>query len=358
MPWSATQPYNELPLLPPKAEIETRAVLKRCLAARVALARLDESAEHLPNPGLLIHVIPVLEAQASSEIENIVTTTDKLFRSSLAQLGEMDAATKEAQNYRQALYQGLEMMDDKPLCTGIAQDICSAIKDQRMEVRKVPGTVLRSHQTGENIYTPPVGEERIRGLLSNWEKFMHADDLFDPLVMMALAHYQFEAIHPFVDGNGRTGRVLNLLYLVHAGVLKSPILYHSGEIVRRKQEYYERLLNVSAKDEWERWIIFMLEVTEASARLTNDKISSIRALRVEVKEKMKRDAPKVYSSELLDVLFNQPYCRISNVVNAGIAKRQTASTYLKKLEEIGLLRSERVGRDQIYVHEAFLEVLR
>lgn len=358
MPWSANQPYNELPLLPPQGDFETRAVLKQCLAARVALARLDESAEHLPNPGLLIQVMPVLEAQASSEIENIVTTTDKLFRSSLAQLGDMDAATKEAQNYRQALYQGLRQMEKKPLCTAIAQDICSAIKGQRMEVRKVPGTVLRSHQTGADIYTPPVGEQRIRDLLSNWEAFMHEQGELDPLIVMAVAHYQFEAIHPFVDGNGRTGRILNLLYLVHAGLLKAPILYHSGEIVRRKKDYYERLLGVSSKGEWEQWVLFILEVIEASAKLTFDKISRIRVLRSQVKERMREETPKMYSSELLDVLFNQPYCRIANLVDAGVAKRQTASTYLKRLEEIGLIRGEKLGRDQIYVHDAFLDILR
>lgn len=222
----------------------------------------------------------------------------------------------------------------------------------------MPGTVLRSHQSGEDIYTPPVGEQLLRDKLSNWESFLHEFTPLDPLVAMAVAHYQFEAIHPFVDGNGRTGRILNLLHLVHTELLKAPILYHSGEIVRRKTEYYERLLGVSKDEAWEPWVLFMLEIVEASAKTTVDKIAKIRALRQKTKETIRSQVPKIYSAELLDVLFNQPYCRIGNLVDAQIAKRQTSSSYLKKLEEIGVLRSEKSGRDQLYVNDAFLDLLR
>lgn len=358
MPWNPSQPFNALPPLPPQSDIETRAVLKRCVSARTALAQLNESSDHLPNPSLLTQIIPVLEAQASSEIENIVTTTDRLFKSSFAQDHSLDPATKEAASYQRALYQGLIQMQRKPLCTAIAHEVCSVIKGQRMEVRRVPGTVLRNEQLGEDIYTPPVGESLLRDKLSNWEAFIHDYGDLDPLVAMAVAHYQFEAIHPFTDGNGRTGRILNLLFLVHTKLLKAPILYHSGEIVRRKQAYYDGLLAVSKSQHWESWILLMLEIVEASAMITTQKVSQIRSLQRRVKHKIRDELPRIYSAELMDVLFHQPYCRIGNLVDAGIAKRQTASTYLKQLVDAGILSTEKVGREQLFVHNAFLDILR
>jgi len=349
-------PYNELPKLPPKQELETVRVLKQCIRSRTQLAELEQAANFLPNKSLLINVLPLLEAQASSEIENIVTTTDRLFRSSLLNQSP-DAATKEALNYRAALYQGYQSLADRPICTATAERVCSVIKSRSMTIRKEAGTALGSTISGDTIYTPPVGESVIREKLANWENFINQTTELDPLVVMAIAHYQFEAIHPFSDGNGRTGRVLNLLYLVQAGILSSPILYHSRGIIRRKDDYYNLLREVTFEQNWEDWILFILQVIEESAEWTNQKIRSIREYREEVKKDLKLKVPKIYSNELLDVLFEQPYCQIADLVRMGIAKRQSASVYLKKLVEIGLLTEERVGRSVLFIHEKYRNLL-
>jgi len=349
-------PYNELPKLPPKQELETVRVLKQCIRSRTQLAELEQAANFLPNKSLLINVLPLLEAQASSEIENIVTTTDRLFRSSLLNQSP-DAATKEALNYRAALYQGYQSLADRPICTATAERVCSVIKSRTMTIRKENGTALGSAISGDIVYTPPVGESVIREKLANWESFLNQTTELDPLVVMALAHYQFEAIHPFSDGNGRTGRVLNLLYLVQAGILSSPILYHSRGIIRRKDDYYNLLREVTFEQNWEDWILFILQVIEESAGWTNQKIRSIREYREEVKKDLKLKVPKIYSNELLDVLFEQPYCQIADLVRMGIAKRQSASVYLKKLVEIGLLTEERVGRSVLFIHEKYRNLL-
>jgi len=349
-------PYNELPTLPPKQELETVRVLKQCIRSRTQLAELEQAANFLPNKSLLINVLPLLEAQASSEIENIVTTTDRLFRSSLLDQSP-DAATKEALNYRAALHQGYQSLTERPICTATAERVCSVIKSRSMTIRKEAGTALGSTISGDTIYTPPVGESVIREMLANWENFINQTTELDPLVVMAVAHYQFEAIHPFSDGNGRAGRVLNLLYLVQAGILSSPILYHSRGIIRRKDDYYDLLRTVTFDQDWEAWILFILEVIEESAEWTNQKIRSIREYREEVREELKIKVPKIYSNELLDVLFEQPYCQIADLVSAGIAKRQSASVYLKKLVEIGLLTEERVGRSALFIHENYRNLL-
>ena len=349
-------PYNELPTLPPKQELETVRVLKQCIRSRTQLAELEQAANFLPNKSLLINVLPLLEAQASSEIENIVTTTDRLFRSSLLDQSP-DAATKEALNYKAALHQGYQSLTERPICTATAERVCSVIKSRSMTIRKEAGTALGSTISGDTIYTPPVGESVIREMLANWENFINQTTELDPLVVMAVAHYQFEAIHPFSDGNGRAGRVLNLLYLVQAGILSSPILYHSRGIIRRKEDYYDLLRTVTFDQDWEAWILFILEVIEESAEWTNQKIRSIREYREEVREELKIKVPKIYSNELLDVLFEQPYCQIADLVSAGIAKRQSASVYLKKLVEIGLLAEERVGRSALFIHENYRNLL-
>lgn len=358
MKWNPDIPYDHLPMLPPSTELETKAVLKQCVKSRTAVERINQAVDHLPNPSLLINILPLLEARASSEIENIVTTSDAMFKSSLLEGGATDPATKEAMSYREALYAGFKNISERPLSTITAEHICSVIKGVEMRVRAVPGTTLCNEQEGKTIYTPPVGEDLIREKLSNWERFIHGElsDL-DPLVVIAVSHYQFEAIHPFTDGNGRTGRVLNLLQLVSSGLLSLPILYHSRSIIRRKSEYYENLNRVTSHDEWEKWVLYMLETIEEAADWTFKKIQEIRALRREVKNDLRERYPRFYSSELIDVLFNQPYCRIQDMVEAGIAKRQAASTYLKELVSYGLLAEEKVGREKLFVHKKYLILL-
>lgn len=332
-------------------------MLKQCIRSRTSLERVNQAADFLPNKELLINIMPLLEAQASSAIENIVTTTDKLFRSSVAGKSSADPATKEALNYREALYTGFQMIQQRPLSTRTAEEICTVIKQKQMSIRKIPGTALRNGSTGKTIYTPPVGEDVIRQKLSNWEHFIHESGDLDPLVVMAAAHYQFEAIHPFTDGNGRTGRIINILLLISKGLLKSPILYHSRGIIRRKEAYYHNLISVTREDAWENWICYLLEVVEESAQWTYEKINAIRQLRSQTKARLKEHHPAIYSAELLDVLFHQPYCRIADLVEAGIAKRQAASTYLKQLVDGGLLSEEKVGREKLFIHHAFLDLL-
>jgi Fic family protein len=352
-----TQPYNDLPPLPPAADIESKAILKRCILAREALAELKQSSELLPNPSVLINTLPLLEAQASSEIENIVTTADRLFRQAQLPGRDTDPATKEALRYRTALFEGFRSLQSRPLCTATAAMICTAIKGVQMDVRRVPGTALANDMTGEVIYTPPVGEAPIREKLANWERFLHDAQGIDPLIRMAAGHYQFEAIHPFTDGNGRTGRILNILFLIDQGLLGHPILYLSRHIIRHKEEYYRLLLAVTLEEAWEPWILFMLAAVEETARWTTKKIAAIRELMARTSHHIQTRLPSIHSRELTGILFLQPYCRIANLTQAGIAQRQTASVYLKKLCEIGVLEEIKAGREKVYIHSRFLEML-
>jgi len=349
-------PYNALPPLPPAVELETRDLLKACIEARVALASLRQATSHLPNPVVLINTIPILEAQASSEIENIVTTTDELFRYA-DHFDAANPAVKEALRYRSALYEGFQSLSQRPLSTATAEIVCSRIKNVQMQVRRVPGTALANQQTGEVIYTPPVGEPLLREKLADWERFIHERTEIDPLIRMAVAHYQFEAIHPFTDGNGRTGRVLNLLMLVEQDLLDLPILYLSRYIIERKDEYYRLLLEVTRDGAWVEWVAYMLDAVADTARWTGAKIDAIRQLHAHALEWVREQRPKIYSRELVDVLFNQPYCRIQNVVEAGIAKRETAARYLRELVDIGVLHEQRMGKEKLFMHPAYLRLL-
>lgn len=354
--WQPNRPYNDLPHLPSAVELETTPVLKQCITARAALAELKQAAELLPNPAMLINTLPLLEAQASSEIENIVTTADKLFQHLQVDAGA-DPATREALRYRHALLEGFNALETRPLTTRTAEMICTEIKGVEMRVRKVPGTALANHATGEVVYTPPEGEAHIRDLLANWERFLHEEEAIDPLVRMAAAHYQFEAIHPFTDGNGRTGRVLNSLFLVEQGLLPLPILYLSRYIIANKADYYRLLLAVTREDAWEPWLLYMLCAVEDTATWTTAKIGSIRTLATHTTEHVRRQLPKIYSRELVDIVFEQPYCRIANLVEAGIAERQAASRYLKALASVGVLREQSFGREKLFVHPKLMALL-
>lgn len=355
--FNARQPHNDLPRLPPAPEIETKAVLKACIKAQASLATLRGMAGRIPNQGMLINIIPMLEAQASSEIENIVTTTDRLFQYADEEHAHADPATKEALRYRAALHRGCQLLTQRPLTTSTAIDVCRTIKGVEIDIRKVPGTALMNDATQEVIYTPPEGEATIRDLLSNWEQFIHMEREIDPLVRMAVMHYQFEAIHPFSDGNGRTGRVLNLLFLISENLLDLPILYLSRHIIRHKQEYYRRLLHVTTHQEWESWILYMLEAVHTTAQWTAAKIQAMCALMEKTREQLRADATKIYSHELVDLIFTQPYCRIHNLVDEGIAQRQTASKILRELAASNVLREVSVGREKVFINTALMNLL-
>jgi Fic family protein len=351
------KPFNDLPALPPAVDIETKPILKACIDARAALAELKIAGALIPNQAVLINTIPLLEAQASSEIENIVTTTDALFRYAQMEGQTGDLATKEALRYRTALHQGYVSLRDRPLSTNTAIQVCSHIKNADMGIRRIPGTALANSATGKVIYTPPVGEALLREKLANWERFIHEHTDIDPLIRMAVAHYQFEAIHPFTDGNGRTGRILNLLMLVEQGLLELPVLYLSRYILQEKASYYRGLNAVTTDATWEPWVLFMLSAVTETAHWTTGKIRAICKLQESAIAFARERAPKIYSRELVDLLFVQPYCRIQNVVESGVAKRQTASTYLKQLADLGMLREVKIGREKLFLHPNFVRLL-
>ena len=356
MEFNPNRPYAALPALPPGADIETRAILKACIEARAAVEGLKRAGALIPNPGVLINTIPLLEAQASSEIENIVTTSDKLFKYAQREGEHADPATKEALRYRTALREGVDSLKTKPLSTSTAVMVCTAIQGKVMDIR-VPGTTLSNPATREVIYTPPVGETLLREKLANWERFIHDQTDIDPLIRMAVAHYQFEAIHPFLDGNGRTGRILNQLMLVEQGLLDLPVLYLSRYIIRNKADYYRLLLGVTRDGAWEAWVLYMLAGVRETATWTTDKINAIHELMAHTTDYVRMQAPKIYSRELVELVFVQPYCRIQNIVDAGLAHRQTASVYLKALVDIGVLKEEKVGREKLFIHPKYMQLL-
>lgn len=351
------RPYDALPPLTPPVDLETKAVLKRCIAARTAVAELRRAGELILDQSVLINTIPLLEAKDSSEIENIVTTNDALFREASQADEASDPATKEALRYRSALFSGYEALKSRPLTARTAIDVCSQIKGVAMDVRKTPGTNLKNTFTGEVIYTPPEGEAVLRDLLGNWEIFANAEDDIDPLIRMAALHYQFEAIHPFADGNGRTGRILNILVLIQAGLLDIPTLYLSRHIVRTKSDYYRLLQGVTIKGEWEPWLLYMLTAVETTATWTNAKIRAIRDLMANTAEYTKNKAPGAYSRELIEVIFAQPYTRIAHLTERGIAQRVSASRYLKQLVDIGVLAEEKRGTHKLFINRKYMDLL-
>lgn len=355
--WRPDQPYNELPQLPPPIELETKAVLKRCITARAALAELKQAAQLIPNQTMLIKTIPLLEAKDSSEIENIVTTTDMLFQHAEKGDDQADGPTKEALRYRTALNSGFQSLQTRPLCTATAVEICRTLKASEIDIRRLPGTQLANPHTGEVIYTPPEGEAQLRELLANWERFLHNETEIDPLIRMAVGHYQFEAIHPFADGNGRTGRVINILFLIQQELLTLPILYLSRHIIATKDEYYRLLLGVTSEQAWEPWVLYMLQAIEETAQWTTAKIAAIRNLAELTVSHVKARLPKIYSRELVDVIFEQPYCRIGNLVDKNIAHREAASRYLKELVSIGVLREKQFGKEKLFIHPKLMQLL-
>lgn len=357
MTWSPEQPYNDLPLLPPAVEFETKSVLRGAIRARASLAALDQAAKRMQNPMVLVNSLSLLEAQASSEIENIVTTTDDLFRYAQDDSASASPDTKETLRYRAALFAGMEAIRRRPLSVTTAVDVCTNIHRREMGLRRLPGTCIGNPVTREPIYTPPVGERVIREKLSNWAEFIHADVDTDPLIMMAIAHYQFEAIHPFEDGNGRTGRILNVLQLVEAGLLNAPILYLSRFIIRNKDEYYRLLLAVTAKGAWEEWIRFLLRGLEETATQTLSKIDRIQGLQETMRAEIKQHTRAGSNADLLDVLFENPYARIADVVERCGVSRPTATAWLNALVGQGALADVKMGRDRLFINARFMRIL-
>ena len=349
--------YNNLPLLPPNVEVETKKILKQAITSNKILAELKGRADEIPNQSMLVNAITLQEAKDSSEIENIVTTQDTLYKAFSSNISTTDAQTKEVLRYRQALWEGYTDLSQRPLSTNSFIQIVQTIKENDSSIRNAPGTKITSNNT--TIYTPPEGESVIRNLLKNLEDYIHAEDDIDLLIKLAIMHYQFEAIHPFFDGNGRTGRVINMLFMVENGLLDTPILYLSKYIIENKNEYYTNLRGVTENSAWETWILFILKGIEETARYTLDKINSINSLMQETIVFAKEKLPaRVYSKELIELLFEQPYCKVKYLVDKDIAKRQTAAEYLNELEAIGILKSQKVGVENLYLNVKLVEVLK
>jgi len=359
MKFDRNKPYNNLPSLPPGTDVETKAVLKQSIIANRALAELKGLGGTIPDQALLVNSLILQEAKASSEIENIITTNDALFKAFTAKTSQVDLATKEVLRYREALWEGYNTLKDRPiLSTKLFETIVQTIRKNRAGIRNTPGTAIVNSTTGEVIYTPPEGESIIRDKLKNLEDFIHERNGIDPLVKLALIHYQFEAVHPFSDGNGRTGRIINILFLILHGLLDMPVLYLSKAIIGHKRDYYRFLKQVTEENIWEPWILFMLESVEETATFTRERILAIRDLMLDTMERARRELPsRVYSKELIELLFHQPYCKISFLVDEGIASRNIASNYLKELEKIGILKKEKIGKESIYLNIALYDLL-
>ena len=355
--YNPEEAYNDLPLLPPVVEVETKKILKQAIVSNKILAELKGRADEIPNQSMLVNAITLQEAKDSSEIENIVTTQDTLYKAFSSNISTTDAQTKEVLRYRQALWEGYTDLSKRPLSTNSFIQIVQTIKETNSGIRNAPGTKITSN--GKTIYTPPEGETVIRSLLKNLEDYIHADDDVDLLIKLAIMHYQFEAIHPFFDGNGRTGRVINMLFMVENGLLDTPILYLSKYIIEHKNAYYTNLRGVTENSAWEAWILFILKGIEETALYTLEKINSINSLMHETIVFAKEQLPaRVYSKELIELLFEQPYCKVKYLVDNGIAKRQTAAEYLNALEAIGILKSQKVGVENLYLNVKLFELLK
>jgi Fic family protein len=353
------RPYNELPLLPPKVDIENVEVLKKTIKANRALAKLVGSSKQLPNQTMLINSIVLQEAKLSSEIENIVTTNDELYRAFSADGRVVEPNTKEVLHYQEALWQGFTYVKEKGFInTNLFIKLYNIIKETSAGIRNTTGTKITSHKTNEVIYTPPEGESVIRDKLKNLEDFINGEDELDPLIKMAVMHYQFEAIHPFADGNGRAGRILNILYLVNQQYLDLPILYLSKFIIENKSGYYKGLRKITEENEWHPWIIYMLEAVEQTAFYTQLKIDAIINLMRTTGDKLQKDLPDLYTKDLLEIIFSQPYCKRKFLEDAGIVKVKTAGAYLGRLEGAGFLHSRKIGKEKLYINKPLFDILK
>ena len=353
------QPYNELPLLPPKKFIETPQILKMAISAHKELAELKGAASLIPTQSILIQTLALREAKLSSEIENIVTVNDELYRA-LSDDGEKtDANTKEVLRYNDALRFGYHAIQNQNrlLNTVLFEELAAIITQNSSGIRKLSGTQLKNPISNKTVYTPPSGEILIREKLSNLERFIYENQELDQLVKLAIIHYQFEAIHPFYDGNGRTGRIINILYLINERLLDFPILYLSKYIIENRADYYLGLLKVTAQEEWEPWILYILKGIVETAKMTKERIFAIKHLIDATVINVKKDLPKIYSKDLIEVLFKYPYCKIQFLEEAGLGSRQTASLYLQQLTEIGVLHCVKKGNKKYYTNKEFFEIL-
>lgn len=347
---------NELPLT---VDVETKAVLKSLPSAHAALAELKGIASTIPNQNILVNTLGLQEAKDSSAIENIITTHDDLYKTELNLDSFKSLEAKEVQNYISALKKGFELIKTKGLIThNIIIEIQKELEGNSAGFRKLPGTALKNTSTGETIYTPPQDINEINKLMTNLEKFINDTSMcdYDPIIKMAIIHYQFESIHPFYDGNGRTGRIINILYLIIENLQNLPILYLSNYIIQNKSDYYRLLQELRDNENWEEWLLFMIHGIEKTSRETIELIIQIKEMMMEYKHEL-RDNYKFYSQDLLNNLFKHPYTKIEFIVNDLNVSRITAANYLNKLAEDGILKKEKIGTGNYYVNEKLFNLL-
>lgn len=353
-------PIKKLEKLPTKREaVETLAILRQVSKSSSALGELKGIAKTIPNQAMLINAVVLQEAKDSSEIENIITTQDELYKA-LSTTGNHPSQIKEVINYRKAIFSGAKIISNQGfLRLKDIVELQNTIIENNAGIRSMAGTVLKNDKTGEVVYTPPQEKEEILELLSNFlEHFNVTKTDLSPLINLAILHYQFESIHPFYDGNGRTGRILNILYLILNDLLDIPILYLSSYINENKSEYYALLNKVNKENEWENWIIYMLKAVEVTSYKTIEKINSIKNLLEKTILIVQEKATKVYRKELIELLFEHPYSKIEYVVDRLGVERKAASRYLKQLEDIGILKSQKIGRETIYINTELIEILK
>jgi Fic family protein len=353
-------PYNELPDLPPSVDLETPQIFKAAIRANKLLAELKGYCQTLPNPKLLLNTIVLQESKESSAIENIVTTQDELYKATL--MGDMikNQAAKEVLQYREAMYHGVAgLQKNKLITTNLLVGVMQKLRNTTDNIRKHPGTKLANPVNNQIVYTPPEGEDVIRKKLAAMERFINDDEYsnLDPLIKMALIHYQFESIHPFSDGNGRTGRILNVLYLIQQDLLGLPVLYLSRYIIQNKPDYYRLLREVTEAGNWQEWVLFVINGVAETAEMTLRKIDAILSLKNEAEAEIKRNFKISFSKELVELLFSYPYIKINVLEQYNIAKRQTASSYLKKIEKLGWLSSIKLWKETYYINHKLIEVL-
>ena len=349
-----------IPTLPLKVEVETKAVLKQAAQSHRRLAELKGAVLSIPNTTILINTLSLQEAKDSSAVESIITTHDELYKAELSFHTTVSPAAKEVQNYSSALLYGFELVKKHGLLT--CNDFCEIykrIKHNDAGFRSTPGTALINDRTGEAVYQPPQSHDEIVSYMSNLERFINDDAMsdLDPLVKMCIIHHQFESIHPFSDGNGRTGRIVNILYLVQQGLLDLPVLYLSRYIIKNKGEYYRLIQAVRDNGDWEQWILFLLKGLEDTSLETVALILGIKKLMMEYKQKIRDELPKVYSQDLLNNLFRHPYTKIDFVCKELSVTRPTASSYLNQLACNGLLSKMKLGRDNFYLNTKLFDLL-
>ena len=355
---------SKLLTLPPRTEdgsvnLETIEVLKALAVAHRNLAELKGYAEVVPNKNILINALTINESKDSSAIENIVTTHDELFEA-MASGKKLFGAPKEVLNYKEAIWHGFDLIKEKGfLSTNMIIEIQEIIEGNKAGIRKQGGTVLMNEQTGEVVYRPPETENEILELMANLELYINDnDDEIDPLIKLAVVHYQFESIHPFYDGNGRTGRIINILYLVLNELLDTPILYLSKYIVENRQEYYKLLQSVGSRGNWTEWVIYMLRGISEMSIYSLNQLKRINELIELSTEEIHKVLPTVYSKELMEVIFSEFYTRISSVEKALGVTRKTASSYLSQLTEYGFLEVEKRGREKRYINRRLIDVVK